>query len=114
MKFNDGKIWEPLKVWGLFFCHLNVNGLLSKNDKIKDIINYIKPAILGIKESKLDSFVTNAELNINSYRLIRINRNRNDGVVACYIRNDLCFDINIFFSSNSIKHDFFEISNPKS
>ena len=68
--------------------------------------------ILGITESKLDSSVTNAEVNINGYSIIRNDRNRNGGGVACYIRNDLCFNIKNIFS-NSIEHVFFKILIPK-
>ena len=50
------------------------------------------PLILGIIESKLDSSITNAEVNINDYSIIGNDRNRNGGGVACYIRNDLFFD----------------------
>ena len=48
MQFIEEKTWEPLKTQGLHFCHLNVNSLLSKIDELRDITNYIKPAILGI------------------------------------------------------------------
>ena len=89
-----------------------MNSLLSKIDELRDITKYIKPAILGITESKLDSSITNAEVNINGYSIIRNHRNRNGGGVACYIRNDLCFDIKNIFS-NSIELVFFEILIPK-
>ena len=36
---------------------MNVNSLLSKTDEIRDIVNRIKPAVLGITESKLDSLL---------------------------------------------------------
>ena len=65
MQFIGDKTWEPLKTRGLHFCHLNVNSLLLKIDELRDITDYIKPAILGITESKLDSFITKAEVNIN-------------------------------------------------
>ena len=112
MQLNDDKIWKPVITRGLHFCHLNVNSLLSKIDEIRDISNLIKPAVLGITESKLDSSVTNSEVNINGYSIIRNDRNRNGGGVACYVRNDLCFNIkNVFF--NSLEHVFFEILLPK-
>ena len=97
---------------GLHFCHLNVNSLLSKIDEIRDISNHIKPAVLGITESKLNSSVINSEVNINGYSIIRNDRNRNGGGVACYVRNDLCFNIKNVFS-NSLEHVFFEILLPK-
>ena len=49
---------------------------------------------------------------INGYSIIRNNRNRNGGGVACYVRNDLCFNIKNIFS-NSIEHVFFKILIPK-
>ena len=76
---------------------------MYKIDELRDITNYVKPAILGITESKLDSSVTNAGVNINGDNIFRNDRNRNDGGVACYIRNDLCFNIKNIFS-NSFKH----------
>ena len=97
MQFSDDKIWDPLiKTRGFHFCHLNVNGLLSKTDELKDITIYIKPGILRITESKLDSSVTHEEVNINGYSIIRNDRNRNGGGVACYTRNYLCLQ-RIFF-----------------
>ena len=112
MQFIDDKTWEPLKTRGLHFCHLKVDSLLFKIDKLRVITNYIRPAILGITESKLDSSVTNAEVNINGYSIIRNDRNRNGAGVACYIRNDLCFNFKNIFS-NSIEHIFFEVLIPK-
>ena len=46
------------------------------------------------------------------YSIIRSHRNRNGGCFACYIRNNLCFNIKNIFS-NSIEHVFFEILIPK-
>ena len=66
-----------LNTRGFHLSHLNVNGLLSKIEELRDITNYIKPAILGITESKLDSSVKNAEVNINGYSIIRNDKNRN-------------------------------------
>ena len=95
------------------FCHLNVNSLLSKIDKLRDITNHIRPAILGITESKLDSSVTNAEVDINGYSIVRNDRNRNGEGVACYIRNDLCFNIKNIFSNSTEYVFFFKFSHQK-
>ena len=111
-QLNDDKTWDPLKTKGLHLWHLNVNSLLSKIDEIRDIANRIKPAVLGITESKLDSSVTNMEVNINGYSIIRNDRNRHGGGVACYVKNDLCFNTKKIFPI-SIEHVFFEILIPK-
>ena len=91
---------------------MNVNSLLSKTDEIRDIANHIKPSVLGITESKLDSSVTNIEVNINGYSISKNDRNRHGGCVACYVKNDLCFNTKKIFS-NSIEHIFFKILIPK-
>ena len=102
-----------VKTRGLhYFCHLNVNSLLSKIDELIGITNYIRPVILSVTESKIDISVTNAEVNINGYSIIRNDRNSNGRGAACYTGNNLCFNINNIFS-NSIEHVFFEILIPK-
>ena len=47
---------------------------MPKTDELRDIT-----------ESKLDSSVMNAEVNINAYSIIRNGRHKNGGGVACYI-----------------------------
>ena len=61
---NDDK-FEPFHKCGLHFLHINVNSLLSKIDELRDFVGHTKPAILGITESKLDSSVSDREVNIN-------------------------------------------------
>ena len=50
---------------------------------------------------------------VNGYSIIKNDKNRNGGGVACYIRNNLCFNSKNIFS-NSIEHVFFRNSHPKS
>ena len=81
--------------------HIDVNSLLLKIDELRYIVRHIKPAILRITKSKLDSSVSDQEVNIIGHSVLRSDGNRNGGGVACYVAVDLCFDtINIF--SNSI------------
>ena len=104
--------FEPFQKRGLHFLHINVNSLLSKIDKLRDIVGHTKPAILGITESKLDGSATNQEVNISGYSILRNDRNRNGGSVACYIRSNICFNSRNIFS-NSIEHIFFDLLIPK-
>ena len=82
-QLNDDKTWDPLKTKGLHFCHLNVNSLLSKIDEIRDIVNRIKPAVLRITESKLDSSVTNME--VISMVTVSLKMTETDMVVALHV-----------------------------
>ena len=52
------------------------------------------------------------QVNINVYSIIRNDRNRHGGGVACYVKNDLCFNTKKIFP-NSTEHVFFEILIPK-
>ena len=105
-------LFEPFRKRGFHFLHINVNILLLKIDELRDIISRTKPAILGITESKLDSSVSDQEVNISGYSILRSDRNRNGGGAACYIRADLCFNRRNVFS-NTIEHVFFDLLIPK-
>ena len=49
---------------------------------------------------------------MNGYSILRSDRNRNGGSVACYVRADLCLNSRNVFS-NSIEHVFFDLLIPK-
>ena len=70
-------------------------------------------AIIGINESKLDESVLEPEIEIDDYKIIRCDRNRHGGGVACYIRNDLSYNI-ISVLPTEIESVFFEILLPNS
>ena len=101
---NDHK-FEPFHERGLHFLHINVNSLLSKIDELRDVVGHTKPAILGITESKLDSSVSDQEVDISCYSILRSDRNRYGGDVACYVRADPCF-IGEMFSKIQLKMYF--------
>ena len=65
-------------------------------------------AIIGISESKLDKSVLELEIQINDYKILWCDRNRNEVGVACYIRNDLSYNIISIFQ-REIENAFFEI-----
>ena len=62
--------------------------------------------IIGISGSKLDESVLEPEIQIDDYKIIRCDRNRQGGGVACYIKNDLSYNILFVFLRESV---FFEI-----
>ena len=104
-------LFEPFRKQGLQFLHINVSSLPSKIEELRNIVGRTKPAVLGIIESKLDSSNPDQEVKISGYSILRNDRNRNGGGVACYIRADLCFNRNVF--SSSIEYVFFDLLIPK-
>ena len=89
-------------------CNLKVNGgglilststlrsLLPKINELRNIAKLYDAADIGISESKLDDSVLSSEIHIDNYNTLRYDRNRHEGGVFCYIRNDLSFDVKFF------------------
>ena len=71
-----------------------------------------KAAVIVINECKLDEFIFQLEIEIDNYDLLRCDRSRNGGGVACYIRSDISYVQKDFFP-NVIENIFFEILLPK-
>ena len=69
-------------------------------------------AVIGIFESKLDESITNSEILIDNHDLLRCDRSRKGGGVACCIRNDLSYTQKNLLP-NDTENVFFEIYLPK-
>ena len=103
--------WQAFSNRGLHFIHLNINSLLPKIDELRDIVKRTKSAVIGIPESKLVSTVLDPEIYIDNYEILRFDRNRYGGGVACYIRSDISYKLNSFLP-NEIENITFDILMP--
>ena len=68
---SHNEAWKVFKNKGMHFGHLNVNSLLSKLEELRTLAFNTNIYVLGITEIKLDNTVTNEELKIDSYDLLR-------------------------------------------
>jgi len=110
--YYSNNTWSPFKKRGLHFLHLNINSLLPKIDEIRFIAKKSNAAVIGITESKLDDSVLSSEISIDGYDVLRNDRTRKGGGVACYIRQDLCYiQKNVFPAT--IENIFIDIMLPK-
>ena len=82
--------------------------MLPKIDELRHIARLTNVAVIGISESKLDDSVSASEIQIDEYDLLRCDRNRHGGGVACYIRNDLSYNVKSHFPKD-IENIFFWI-----
>ena len=71
--------WDIFKTKGLHLMHLNINSLLPKIDELRPMARISNTAVIGICESKLGKSITNSEILIDNYDLLRCDRNRNGG-----------------------------------
>ena len=55
--------------------------------------------MIPITESKFDEIVFDGEINIDGYELVPSDQNGHGGLVACYIRSDVSFNVRGNFSS---------------
>ena len=74
---------------GLYFGHLNINSILTKIVQLRYLLINSNISVLGKTETKLDSTIHNEEVKIDGYNLIRSDRNRKGGGIACYIKNNV-------------------------
>ena len=109
--FNE--TWKVCKNKGMYFGHLNVNSLLSKVEELRTLAMYTNISVLGITETKLHNTVSNKELKIDGYNLLRSDRNKNGGGVACYIKNNIAHNRKLSISEN-IENIVLDILLPKS
>ena len=59
-------------------------------------------------ESKLDHTIPDLQVNLRGYDIFRCDRNENGAAVACYKRNDLCFNTRAL-NCKEIENIIFEI-----
>ena len=91
---------------------MNVNSLLPKIDGIRYAAARANAVGIWISESKLEETILQSGIQISNYELLRCDRNRNGGGVACYIRSDIGSLQKRFFP-REIKYIFVEILLPK-
>ena len=85
--------------------------MLPKIDELRHIARLTNAAVIGISESKLDDSVSSSEIQIDEYDLLLCDRNRHGGGVACYIRNDLSYNVKSYFPKD-LENIFFELLLP--
>ena len=82
-----------------------------KIDELRLIAKKSNAAVIGLTETKLDESVQIGEIEIEGYSLVRSDRNRKGGGMACYINEDISFNVRENFS-NEIENIFFDILLP--
>ena len=78
-----------------------MNSLLPKIDEVKLIANKSNATIIGISETKLDNTIMDSELKIEGYDLIRSDRNRHGGGVACVNIGVSVFHMQLMLMTNT-------------
>ena len=110
-QLSEQEEWRAFTNRGLHLIHLNVSSLLPKMNELRDITKRTKAVVISILESKLDSTVLDSEVYIGNYEILRFDRNRHRGGVACYIRRNISYKVNSLLP-NEIENITFNILMP--
>ena len=94
----DGLRWNVFDKKKLHYLHISLNSLLPKVEVIRFIVKRYKATVIGFSETKLDETIFDAEIY---YSIVRCDRDRKGGGVACYIKHDICSALKIFFLRKS-------------
>ena len=105
--------WNIFQKRGMQFIHLNIDSILPKIDEIRYIAKLTNATVIRLSETKLDNTVLSIELETEGYDLVRSDRSRRGGGVACFVKNSNSYirKSNFCINTESI---FIEIFLPKS
>lgn len=97
------------KVKGLKIYHLNIHSLRKKMDELRLFCNEYKPCVLCLNVTWLDENISDEELRLTDYNIIRRDRDRLGGGVAVYIMDHLKLNTE---NSSNIEALWFELIPP--
>lgn len=89
---------------GIAYFTFKYQNHITKIDETRLIAKQSNASIIAIRESKLDSSILNSETDVGDYDLIRMNRSRRGGKVACHIRKLLSYNHKSSFCPNTDRH----------
>ena len=87
---NDN--FQFLKKKGLHFIHVNVRSLIPKLDEIKLLLLKRNITVLALSETWLNDSVSDSEIDIHGYVVVRKDRNRHGGGVCLYVNCNIAFN----------------------
>ena len=99
---------------GMIIASLNVNSLLSHHDDIALLVKEQGIHFLALNETKIDKNCSSESLYIEGYKIERLDRNRNGGSVAFYIRDSFKYIFRKDAPTSSLEIICAEITPPKS
>ena len=92
-RYPDSVISKTLsKYKGFKIAHLNCRSLLKYIDELRLLFSNFDFHVISLNETRLDPSVSDDEVSIPEYNILRYDRSRNGGGVALFIRNTLTFE----------------------
>ena len=89
---QSSSIYDCLKQKGLHFLHINIRSLLMKIDDVRHMVNEAQPTVVAVSETWLDGTISDNEVGISGYTIVRNDRNRHGGGVCILVKNSVSFN----------------------
>ena len=77
---------------GIKFLQLNVVSLLKNIEELGQLLSLNSIGIFALNETRLDNSITDSEVNIPNYNIIRKDRDRRGGGICIYIHENILFE----------------------
>ena len=106
-------IFECFKSKGLHFIHINARSMLHKLPELQYIAQIANPAIIAISETWLDESVTDSEVKIDGYNIIRRDRVTHAGGVCIYVRDKIGYNARKDLQNDTLEDLWLELLFPK-
>ena len=78
---------------GIKVAHLNVRTLLSNIDEIRLLLSSHNIHILCVNETRLDTSISDQEIHVDGFSVLRKDRNRSGGGVAVFVSNSISYSV---------------------
>ena len=99
---------------GVNFISLNVRSLLPKMSDVKRMLQVSSASVLALSETWLDSSISDNEIAIAGYSIVRKDRDRHGGGVLMYIKENLAFNVRTDLYEEGMESVWVELLLPKS
>jgi hypothetical protein len=88
---------------GFKIAFLNIASLPKHIDELRLNMQHQYLDILVLNETRLDETISNSEISIDKYTLVRNDRTRHGGGVAMYIRNSINFNLRNYLHDEALE-----------
>ena len=98
---------------GFKIAHLNIRSIIKNIDQFRIYVSNHQYDIICINETWLDDKISDREVGIDGYDLLRKDRKRTGGGVAMYIRNSINYKIRLDIMPENLETITVEITKPR-
>lgn len=88
---------------------INVRSILPKIDEIRLLLSSTSLDILSVCETWLDNSVTDNEISVSGYSVVRKDRNRHGGGVLVFVKDGIKFELLSYASLDNVEAVFLKI-----